>query len=282
MVNASRRSLWSVAGLALACLAFLVIASILKPRMASSRRVLFDPDGPSIEDPSHAAWARAGEGTTAWMLKHKLPHDQDSPAAHDSVWQHAARKQAARHYDPDGPSPRDLPPSAWESAGKGTTAWMLNNQGPPVASRPVGKKGRLTSLFDLDGPSIEDPSHAAWARAGKGTTAWMLKHKLPQHEDHPVAEGHVRNMPWQHAVRKPAARHYDPDGPSPSDLPPSAWERAGKGTTGLFPPAGLPFPSPVVVAAPLAFAVCFCLRAPPTVSLVPDRVIFMLGQFVLE
>jgi len=76
---------------------------------------LYDVDGPSPRDPPPSAWAAAGKGTTAWMLKHEGPllaseqdemedsmmnrikHDAETPTA-KQVWkaEHPDQKGALR------------------------------------------------------------------------------------------------------------------------------------------------------------------------------------------
>mmetsp|Transcript_8188 Transcript_8188/g.27503 ORF Transcript_8188/g.27503 Transcript_8188/m.27503 type:complete len:174 (-) Transcript_8188:43-564(-) len=50
----------------------------------ASTQQLFDVDGPSPRDPPRSSWARAGKGTTSWMLKHEGPLLASSQEKHES------------------------------------------------------------------------------------------------------------------------------------------------------------------------------------------------------
>jgi hypothetical protein len=78
-----------------------------------------------------------------------------------------ARKQAL--YDIDGPQPSDGNPAQWAAAGRGTAAWMLDNEGPLLATQQELKPGqKLVKGGQFDGgklpPAIVRPQYARKAR----------------------------------------------------------------------------------------------------------------------
>lgn len=71
-------------------------------------------------------------------------------------------------YDADGPSPLDKPRSAWTKAGHGTTYWMLNHEGPLLASQQVTFYEPCKSQMRL--PAVEEAENVSFMLVTRKST----------------------------------------------------------------------------------------------------------------
>lgn len=136
------------------------------------------------------AWWRQGPGANSEYTGHAMDGDIFNPPDVPIFKPFNMKGTKQQLFDVDGPSPYDPPRAAWARGGKGTTAWMLEKEGPLLASQqgplPVARKAVMRQtlraaphppvrFYDADGPSPKDPPRASWARGGKGTSEYMLE-----------------------------------------------------------------------------------------------------------